>query len=81
MRTTVDLPPDLHNVLRSLAASNRRSFSQTAVDLIWRGLDAPQAGWPADPAEQSVSPVTGLPQVRLPRTVTLEDVRALDDEA
>jgi hypothetical protein len=80
MRTTVDLPPDLHNVLRSLAASNRRSFSQTAVDLIWRGLDA-QAGGPSDPAEQSVSPVTGLPQVRLPRTVTLEDVRALDDEA
>ena len=80
MRTTVDLPPDLHNVLRSLAASNRRSFSQTAVDLIWRGLDA-QPGGPADPAEQSVSPLTGLPQVRLPRTVTLEDVRALDDEA
>jgi hypothetical protein len=80
MRTTVDLPPDLHNVLRSLAASNQRSFSQVAVELMRRGLDA-QAPGTAAAGVQSISPVTGLPQVRLPRAVSIEDVRALEDEA
>jgi len=59
MRTTVDLPPDLHSVLRSLAASNRRSFSQVAVELMRRGLEARAPGAAAT-GVQGISPVTGL---------------------
>lgn len=81
MRTTVDLPPDLHSVMRSLAVSQRRSLSQVAVQLLRRGLEAQSAGLAAGHAAPTVSPDTGLPLVRFPRMVSSEDVRALDDEA
>jgi hypothetical protein len=81
MRTTVDLPEDLHQVLASLATSTRRTLSATAVDLMRRGL-AHGAG--VDRSASSpvrVSRVTGLPVVSLRRTVTPADVKALEDEA
>jgi hypothetical protein len=79
MRTTVDLPPDLHSVMHSLASSQRCSLSKVAVELMRRGLEAQTAGL-AGTAAPTVSLVTGLPLVRLPRMVSSEDVRALDDE-
>ena len=79
MRTTLDLPEDLHRVVSSLALHTQRSLSATAADLIRRGLAAEQAGQPR--SKQAVDALTGLPLVRLPRAVTPEDVRALDDEA
>jgi len=79
MRTTLDLPEDLHHVLTSLALNTRKSLSQTAVELMQRGLESP-----LDAAGQrstaTVSPATGLPLVRFARTLTPEDVKALDDE-
>lgn len=81
MRTTIDVPPDLHSVLSSLAASNRKSLSQTAVELMRRGLDQPTAAAGAAAGALRVSPATGLPVVRLPRAISAEDIRALDDEA
>ncbi|MEI6029413.1 MAG: antitoxin [Betaproteobacteria bacterium] len=83
MRTTVDLPPDLHSVMHSLASSQRRSLSKVAVELMRRGLEAQSAGLAglAGAAAPTVSPGTGLPLVRFPRIVSSEDVRALDDEA
>jgi hypothetical protein len=80
MRTTIDLPPDLHSVVHSLATSQRCSMSRMAVELMRRGLEA-QAASPARSASPTVSPATGLPLVRFPRAVSSEDVRALDDEA
>lgn len=80
MRTTIDLPADLHSVLVSLATASRRSLSQTAVELLHRGLEAPTRGAPAAPSG-CVSATTGLPQVRLARPVSAADVRALEDEA
>jgi hypothetical protein len=80
MRTTIDLPSDLHSVLTSVAASNRKSLSQTAVELMQRGLEVGVAGSPARGAALTRSKVTGLPLVRFARTVTPEDVKALDDE-
>jgi hypothetical protein len=80
MRTTIDLPDELHHVIASLAARNRKSLSHTAVKLIRRGLEGPL---PRDPSTDSMlgtSSVTGLPLVRFPCVVTPEDVRALDDE-
>jgi hypothetical protein len=81
MRTTIDLPPDLHSVLSSLATANRKSLSQTAVELMHRGLEAPARGAAAAGAPLNVSAVTGLPQVRFVRPVSAADVRALEDEA
>lgn len=81
MRTTIDLPVDLHDALRSLAASNRTSLSQTAVELMRRGLEGPAAAPGSGGRSPDISPVTGLPRVRLPRAVSPEDVRALEDDA
>jgi predicted transcriptional regulator len=81
MRTTVDLPADLHRIVSSLAVHTRRSLSSTAVDLIRRGLAASTSGEVESRAVVSRSTQTGLPTVRLPRTVTPEDVKVLEDEA
>jgi hypothetical protein len=77
MRTTVDLPDDLHRVVVSLADHTRRSLSATAVELIRLGLL--QSTGAAQPAMRQ-NPLTLLPVVSLGRPVTPDDVRALDDE-
>jgi plasmid stability protein len=78
MRTTIDLPDDLHQAVTSIAAHSRRSMNQTVADLIRRGL-APLPG-PLDAAAAlaalRVGERTGLPLIRSPRPVTAEDVRA-----
>lgn len=78
MRTTIDLPPNLHRILASLAATHRKTVSQTAVDLMERGLRMQDARAKAGAPLRSKR--TGLPLVRLQRVVTPEDVRALEDE-
>lgn len=83
MRTTIDLPAELHHVVSSVAQHTRRSMNQTVADLIRRGLAVVPPGGPgaadAGPA-LCISAVTGLPEIRSPRPVTAEDVRALEDE-
>ena len=74
MRTTVDLPDELHRQVRAIARDTRRTFSDTVADLMQRGLS------PAIPAAVSPSPRPGLPVVTLGTVVTTDDVRALDDE-
>lgn len=74
MRTTVDLPDELHRQVRAIARDTRRTFSDTVADLMQRGLN------PAIPAAVSPSPRTGLPVVTLGTVVTTEDVRAVDDD-
>lgn len=81
MRTTIDLPADLHNAVTSIAAQSRKSMNQTVADLIRRALTQPAT--PFDPADNPVVRVdqaTGLPTVRSPRPVSAEDVRALEDD-
>ncbi len=79
MRTTVDLPDDLHRIVTSLAMHTRRSLSQTAAELIRRGLEAPAHA--AEAAVVVTNPTTGLPVLRSSRPITPEDVKALEDEA
>jgi hypothetical protein len=79
MRTTIDLPNDLHAIITSLAAHTRRSLSQTAAELIRRGLRAPEGG--AEASVVRISRVTGLPVLRSARPITPEDVKALEDES
>lgn len=79
VRTTIDLPEDLHRLARSLARDTSRSLSETVVDLIRRGLRNP-AGDEGDRQPGSASsPRSGLPVVHLGRLVTSEDVRNLED--
>ena len=85
MRTTLDLPEDLHRIVLSLATHTRSSLSHTAAQLMRRGLAMPaSAGVGAGAragAAFSLHPVTGLPVLALSRAITPEDVKALDDEA
>ena len=60
--------------MRAIARDTHRSFSDTAADLMQRGLN------PAIPAAVSPSPRTGLPVVTLGTVFTSDDVRAVDDE-
>jgi hypothetical protein len=81
MRTTIDLPEDLHGIVTSLAAHTRRSLSQTAVELMRRGLAAPASAPVKARTKVFRHPGTGLPVVRMSRPITPEDVMALDDES
>jgi hypothetical protein len=73
MRTTIDLPEDLHRQALSIARDTSRTLSETVVDLMRRGLGHGQL------QDVSRSPVTGLPVIRLGTPITSDDVRALED--
>ena len=74
MRTTVDLPDDVHQQARSLARDTGQSFSDTIVMLLRRALGHD------DQLTVDQDEATGLPQVRVGRPITIEDVRSLDDD-
>jgi hypothetical protein len=73
MRTTVDLPSDLHKQALAIARDTHRTLSETVADLMRRGLRAGSA------AAISSDPRTGLPLVSVGTVVTSEDVRSLED--
>lgn len=74
MRTTIDLPDDLHRIALSLARDSGRSMSETVARLLRKALGESEA------VDDHVSPVTGLPVVRLGGgPITTEDVRELGD--
>jgi predicted transcriptional regulator len=72
MRTTIELPDDLHELARQLAHEGNRSMSEVIAELIRLGLRPGRA-------EPSTG-TRGLPIVAVGRPVTAEDVRSLDDE-
>lgn len=74
MRTTIDLPEDLHKQALAIARDTHRTLSETVADLMRRGLRANGS------AATSVDTRTGLPLVSVGRVVTSEDVRSLEDE-
>lgn len=74
MRTTIDLPEDLHQIASSIARDTSRTLSETVSDLMRRGLVS--SSGPA----YTRSERTGLPVVTLGRPITTEDVRALEDD-
>ncbi|WP_419842338.1 antitoxin [Candidatus Poriferisodalis sp.] len=77
MRTTIDLPPDLHAVARELAHQQRKSLSQVVTELIRLGLDPVENSTLPSPTSSRAG---GLPTICIGRSVTSEDVRSLDDE-
>jgi Arc/MetJ family transcription regulator len=74
MRTTIDLPEDLHAQAVAIARDTHQSLSQAVAGLIRRGLGSGNAG------EIARSARTGLPVAHLGRTITSEDVRRLEDD-
>jgi predicted transcriptional regulator len=74
MRTTIDLPDDLHAQAAAIARDTHQSLSQTVAFLIRRGLGSGQSGGVV------TSERTGLPVVHLGRTITTDDVRRLEDD-
>ena len=74
VRTTIDLPPDLHDAARSIARDRGTTLSAAVADLIRRGL-----GQPGDLTYGRSEP-TGLPTVRIGHPVTRDDVRSLEDD-
>jgi hypothetical protein len=74
VRTTIDLPPDLHQLTTALARSRRQTLSQTIADILRRSLLSD------DGPEVAQDTATGLPDVRLGRPITSDDVAALEDE-
>jgi len=74
VRTTIDLPNDLHKQALAIARDTHRTLSETVADLIRRGLGATST------AAISKDPRTGLPLVSVGTVVTSEDVRSLEDD-
>jgi len=72
MRTTIDLPEELHALARQLAHDGRRSMSDVVVELIRRGLGGDTMPF--------TSNRRGMPLVTVGRVVSAEDVRTLEDE-
>jgi hypothetical protein len=76
VRTTIDLPEDLHRQAQAIARDTARTLSETVAILIRRGLG--QGGAAAETLSRSAR--TGLPVLRVGTTITSEDVRALEDD-
>jgi predicted transcriptional regulator len=74
MRTTIDIPEDLHRRVMSIARDTSCTLSETVADLLRRGLGEGQ------PATLARSDRTGLPMIHIGRVITTEDVRALEDD-
>jgi Arc/MetJ family transcription regulator len=74
MRTTIDLPDDLHKQAVAIARDTSRTLSEIVALLMRRGLGQSRA------VEVSQSARTGLPVLHLGTVITTEDVRTLDDE-
>lgn len=75
MRTTIDLPEDVHRAAVMLARDRGQTLSRTVADLLRAAL----AGGLRRDVE--FDEVTGLPLVRLGRRITPEDVAGAQDEA
>ena len=73
MRTTIDVPDDLHRQARAIARDAHRTLSAVS-DLICRGLTGNNASRP------TISRATGLPVVSVGTMMRAEDFRSLEDE-
>ena len=74
MRTTIDLPADLHQLTTAVARSRRQTLSQTIADILRHALIS------GDEPAVSTSAATRLPVVQLGRPITPDDVAGVDDE-
>ena len=74
VRTTIDLPDDVHQLATAIARDAGTTLSETVTRLLRSALATPR------PTRVTTSSLTGLPVISLGRVTTSEDVRSLDDE-
>jgi hypothetical protein len=74
MRTTVDLPEDIHRVAAAIARDSGSSLSDTVTRLLRTALTAP------GPVRVTTSARTGLRVASIGRVVTSDDVRSVEDD-
>lgn len=74
MRTTVDLPAELHALTTAIARDSGTSLSETISRVLSVALATP------GPVRLRTSERTGLTVFSTGRAVTGEDVRSLDDD-
>jgi predicted transcriptional regulator len=76
VRTTVDLPAEVHQRAKQLADERHQSLSAIVAELAVRGLASM-----GEPATLTKDPVSGLPTLTLGRRITAAEVAdAMDDE-
>jgi len=74
VRTTVDLPEDIHRVAAAIAHDSGSSLSETVTRLLRAALTAP------GPVRVTTSARTGLQVASIGHVVTSQDVRSLEDD-
>jgi len=75
MRTTIDLPEDLHRIAAAIARDTGSTLSEAVALLMRRAIE------PKGPAYVTTSPRTGLKVLHLGTgPITSEDVRTLEDD-
>jgi len=79
MRTTIDIPEREHVLYTSLAHAQRTSLSKLLLSLARRGLEATNHVVETMPPYQ-VDPQTGLGVFRSGWPVTLDDVKAFEND-
>ena len=72
MRTTIDLPDDIHRLASAIAHDRRQTLSQAVVELVRRGM-GDRTDFPI--VEQS----SGLRVITLGRPITSDDVKSADE--
>lgn len=74
MRTTVDLPDDVHKIVVNIARDTHRSVSATVADIVAREVRGGGAAGLVEDAER------GVVLVDLGEPTTTENVRELEDD-
>ena len=74
MRTTIDLPDDLHRAAKAIAHDRHQSLSEAITDIMRSGLGG------NEPLRMITDPETGFRIATGGRVLTHEEVRSLDDE-
>ncbi len=77
MRTTIDIPPGLHQRIKAYAEMTGRSFTETATEALLRGMAPIET-----PTTYTIDPVHGIMMFNFGRgrQVTVEEVADLIDE-
>lgn len=75
MRTTIDLPDDLHSAAVQIARDRHQTLSHTVASLLRMALSG------EDRSTIEIDDESGLPVVRVGRRITADDVAAADDES
>ncbi len=74
MRTTIDLPDDLHRAASQIARDRHQTLSRTVESMMRASLAHD------DRTTIEIDPESGLPTVRVGRRITAEDVSAIEED-